>query len=51
MPLAIVALLVLALHVAGAALLGSQDAHASMAAPDIVCPEEAPPPVPSLPFD
>ena len=51
--LAIIAILVLVLHVAGGDMLGRSQAHASIAAPDdeAKCPADATPPVPSLPFD
>jgi hypothetical protein len=51
--LAIIAILVMVLHVAGGAMLGHPQAHASIAAPDdeSKCPADATLPVPSLPFD
>ena len=51
--LAIIANLILVLHVAGHDLLGRSQAHASIAAPDdeAKCPADVTPPVPSLPFD
>jgi hypothetical protein len=51
--LAIVAILVLVLHVAGGDLLGRSQAHASVAAQDDAskCPADAPSPASSLPFD
>ena len=51
--LAIIAILILVLHVAGGDLLGRSQAHASIAAPDdeAKCAADAKPPVPSLPFD
>jgi hypothetical protein len=51
--LAIIAILVLVLHIAGGAVLGHPQAHASIAATDdeAKCPADATPPVPSLPFD
>ena len=51
--LAIIAILVLVLHVAGGDMLGRPQAHASIAAPDdeAKCPADAKPPAPSLPFD
>ena len=51
--LAIIAILILVLHVAGGDLLGRSQAHASVAAPDdeAKCPADATPPAPSLPFD
>jgi len=51
--LAIIAILILVLHVAGGDLLGRSRAHASVAAPDAetACPADQTPPVPSLPFD
>ena len=51
--LAIIAILVVVLHVAGGDLLGHSQAHASVAAPahEAMCPADATPPVPSLPFD
>jgi hypothetical protein len=52
-PLAIIAIIVLVLHVSAGDLLGRSQAHASIAAPDSEarCPVGAKPPVPSLPFD
>jgi len=52
-PLAIIAILVLVLHVSAGDLLGRSQAHASIAAPDdeAKCPADATPAVPSLPFD
>ena len=51
--LAIIAILVLVLHVAGGDLLGRSQAHASVVVPDdeAKCPADATPPAPSLPFD
>ena len=51
--LAIIAILVLVLHIAGVTVLGHPQAHASIAAPDdeAKCPADAALPVPSLPFD
>jgi hypothetical protein len=51
--LAIIAVLVLVLHVAAGDLLGRSQAHASIAALDdeAKCPADATPPVSSLPFD
>jgi hypothetical protein len=51
--LTIIAILVLVLHVAGGDLLGRSQAHAAVAAPDneTMCPVDAAPPPPSLPFD
>ena len=51
--LAILAILVVVLHVAGGDLLGHSQAHASVAAPadEAMCPADATPPLPSLPFD
>lgn len=51
--LAIIAILVLVLHVAGGDLLARSQAHASVAAPDdeAKCPADARSPAPSLPFD
>jgi hypothetical protein len=51
--LAIIAILVLVLHVACGAVLGHPQAHAAVAAPDneTMCPVDATPPAPSLPFD
>jgi hypothetical protein len=52
-PLAIIAILVLVLHVSAGDLLGRSQAHASIAAPDneARCPADATLTVPSLPFD
>ncbi len=52
-PLAIIAILVLVLHVSAGDLLGRSLARASIAAPDdeAKCPADATPAVPSLPFD
>ena len=51
-PLAIIAFLVLVLHLAGASLLGRSQAHASAAATDEVkCATGATLQEPSLPFD
>ncbi|HVQ72773.1 MAG TPA: hypothetical protein VMT08_35260 [Bradyrhizobium sp.] len=51
--LAIIAILILVLHVAGGDLLSRSQAHASVAATDAetVCPADQTAPVPSLPFD
>jgi hypothetical protein len=51
--LAIIAFLVLVLHVAGASLLGRSQAHASAIVPDdeVKCATGATPLEPSLPFD
>jgi hypothetical protein len=51
--LAIIAILVLILHIAAGAVLGHPQAHASIAAPDdeAKCPADATLPMPSLPFD
>ena len=51
--LAIIAILVLVLHVAGGDLLGHSQAHASVAAPtdEAMCSADAAPSAPSLPFD
>jgi hypothetical protein len=51
--LAIIAILILVLHVAGGDLLGRSQAHASVAAPDdeATCPADVTPPLPPLPFD
>jgi len=51
--LTIIAILVLVLHVSAGDLLGRSPAHASIGAPDeeAMCPADATPPVPSLPFD
>jgi hypothetical protein len=51
--LAIIAILVLVLHVASGDILDRLHAHASIAAPDeeAKCSADAKPPVPSLPFD
>jgi len=51
--LAIIAILILVLHVAGGDLLGRSQAHASVAAPDdeAKCPAEVTPAAASLPFD
>jgi len=52
-PLAIVAILVLVIHVSAGDLLGRSQAHASIAAPDdeAKCPADATLAVLSLPFD
>jgi hypothetical protein len=52
-PLAIIAILVLVLHLSAGDLLGRSQAHASIAAPDeeARCPADATLAVPSLPFD
>jgi len=52
-PLAIIAILVLVLHIASGDMLGRVHAHASIAVPheEAKCPADAKPPVPSLPFD
>ena len=52
-PLAIVAILVLVIHVSAGDLLGRSQAHASIAVPDgeASCPADAKPPAPSVPFD
>jgi hypothetical protein len=52
-PLAIIAILVLVLHVSAGDLLGRSQAHASIAAPDdeAKCPADATLAVQSLPFD
>jgi hypothetical protein len=52
-PLAIIAILVLVLHVSAGDLLGRSQAHASIAAPDdeARCSADATLAVPSLPFD
>ena len=52
-PLAIIAILVLVLHVSAGDLLGRSQARASIAAPDdeAKCPADATPAVPSMPFD
>jgi len=52
-PLAIIAILVLVLHVSVGDLLGRLQAHASIAMPDeeARCPADATLAVPSLPFD
>jgi hypothetical protein len=51
--LAIIAILILVLHVAGGDLLVHSRAHASIAVPDdeAKCPADAAPAAPSLPFD
>jgi hypothetical protein len=51
--LAIIAILVVVLHVAGGDLLSRSQAHASVAAPDdeAKCPAEVTPAAASLPFD
>ena len=51
--LAIIAVLVLILHIAAGAVLGHPQAHASITAPDdeANCPTDAEPRMPSLPFD
>jgi len=51
--LAIVAVLVVVLHVAGADLFRRLQAHASVAGQvdDLTCPADAPPPPSALPFD
>jgi len=51
--LAIIAILILVLHVAGGAVLGHPQAHASAGVQDeeAKCPADVTPPVPSLPFD
>ncbi len=51
--LAIIAILILVLHVAGGDLLSRSQAHASVAAPDdeAKCPAEVTPAAASLPFD
>jgi hypothetical protein len=51
--LAIIAILVVVLHVAGGDLLGRSQAHASVAASDddAMCPADAKPQLSSLPFD
>ena len=51
--LAIIAILVLVLHVAGGAVLGHPQAHASVVVQDdeAKCPADVTPPVQSLPFD
>ena len=51
--LTIIAILVLVLHVAGGDLLSHSQAHAAVAAPDgeTMCPVDATPLAPSLPFD
>jgi hypothetical protein len=51
--LAIIAILMLILHVAGGDLLGRSQAHASVAAHagETNCPADATPPPASLPFD
>ena len=51
--LAVTAILVVVLHVAGSAMLDRSQAHAPMAAMDheAKCLEDAPPPARSLPFD
>jgi hypothetical protein len=51
--LAIIAILILVLHVAGGDLLVHSQAHASIAAPgdEAKCPADAAPEAPSLPFD
>ena len=51
--LAIIAILVLVLHIAAGAVLGHPQAHASVAAPadEAKCPADETLPAPSLPFD
>ena len=51
--LAVIAILVVILHVAGGDLLGRSQAHASVAGQDddAKCAADAPPTVSSLPFD
>jgi len=51
--LAIIAVLVLILHIAAGAVLGHPQAHASITAPDdeAKCPADAMSPAPSLPYD
>ena len=51
--LAIIAVLVVVLHIAAGAVLGHPQAHASVVVQDdeAKCPADATPPVPSLPFD
>lgn len=51
--LALIAFLVLVLHLAGGGLLGRSAAHASVGVQDfeVKCATDATPPVPSLPFD
>ena len=51
--LTIIAILVLVLHVAGGAVLGHPQAHASVVMQDdeAKCPADATPPASSLPFD
>ena len=51
--LAIIAVLVVVLHIAAGAVLGHPQAHASIAAPDdeANCPTDAVPRMQSLPFD
>jgi hypothetical protein len=51
--LAIIAVLVLILHIAAGAVLGHPQAHASIVAPvdEAKCPADAKPQVSSLPFD
>ena len=51
--LAIIAILVLVLHVSAGDLLGRSQAHASLAAPDreARCPVDAMSPAPSVPYD
>jgi hypothetical protein len=51
--LAIIAVLVLILHIAAGAVLGHPPAHASIVAPDdeANCPTDAEPQMQSLPFD
>jgi hypothetical protein len=51
--LAIIAFLVLILHIAAGAVLGHPQAHASIAAPvdEANCPAAEALPMPSLPFD
>jgi hypothetical protein len=48
-----IAILVLVLHVAGGAVLGHPQAHASVVVQhdEATCPADAPPPASSLPFD
>ena len=51
--LTVIAILVLVLHVAGGAVLGHPQAHASVVMQDdeAKCPADATPPASSLPFD
>jgi hypothetical protein len=51
--LALIAVLVVVLHIAAGAVLGHPQAHASIAAPDdeANCPTDAVPRMQSLPFD